>query len=132
MNHYAWKESFEALGDALERLEEVIDMPLDDRRIIADATIQRFEFTFELFWKTLKRVLLQEGIDAKTPKETLQKAFQLKWIDSEELWINMLRDRNETSHIYDEEKAKEIFEHIKVYFPSLKSAYELLSSKIKL
>lgn len=49
MNEYPWKESFESLGDALSRLEEAINLPLDDRRIILDATIQRFEFTFELF-----------------------------------------------------------------------------------
>lgn len=94
MTEFPWKESFESLGEALTRLEEVLAMPLDEKRIVLDATIQRFEFTFELFWKTLKRFLLVEGIETRSPRETLKKAYQIKWLDDEQLWLNMLHDRN--------------------------------------
>ncbi len=124
-----WQESFEALGDALTRLEEALELPLDKHGIVIDATIQRFEFTFELFWKTLKKFLYKEGLDAKTPREILQSAYQLKWIHNEKLWLNMLNDRNETSHIYDEAMAKRIYKNIKTYFPVLKKAYTFLNEK---
>jgi nucleotidyltransferase substrate binding protein (TIGR01987 family) len=67
---------------------------------LRDATIQRFEFVVELCWKTLKRCLLIEGIEAYTPKEVLKQAFQSHWLDSEKIWLEMLDDRNLMSHIY--------------------------------
>lgn len=123
------KESYDALGEALDRLTEALSIPLDKNGIVIDATIQRFEFTFELFWKTLKKFLFKEGIDVKTPRETLQTAYQLKWIHHEKHWLNMLNDRNETSHIYDEAMAKRIYKNIKTYLPILKEAYNFLSEK---
>lgn len=129
MKKNPWKESFNALGDALDRLEEALDMTPDKHGIVFDATIQRFEFTFELFWKTLKRFLLKEGIEVKTPRETLQMAYQLKWIHHEKKWLNMLNDRNETSHIYDEAMAKRIYKNIKTYLPLLKETYALMNEK---
>jgi nucleotidyltransferase substrate binding protein (TIGR01987 family) len=68
-----------------------------------DATIQRFEFTFELLWKTLRRFLQQEGVDTASPKNTLRHAYRRGILDQEQLWLDMLRDRNRSSHVYDEE-----------------------------
>jgi nucleotidyltransferase substrate binding protein (TIGR01987 family) len=127
MKKNPWKESFQSLGEALDRLEEALAMTPDEHQILVDATIQRFEFTFELFWKTLKRFLQKEGIDTATPRETLQRAYQIKWIHNEQQWLNMLNDRNSTSHIYDEEMAKLIYKRIKGYFPLLKEAYLFLT-----
>lgn len=128
MKKKPWQESFEALGDALERLEEALKTPLDKHGIVIDATIQRFEFTFELFWKTLKKFLLKEGVEAKTPRETLQTAYQLEWINDESIWLTMLNDRNETSHIYDEAMAKRIYKNIAGYLPLLKKTYSFLAT----
>ena len=130
MKKFPWIESFRSLNDAISRLEEAVVMPLDEHRIIIDATIQRFEFTFELFWKTLKRFMSLEGVETKTPRETLKKAFQFEWIDNEEMWLSMLADRNEMSHVYDEEKAKEIFCRIQKYAPIFRSVYSMLSEKL--
>ena len=77
-----------------------------------DGLIQRFEFTFELAWKSLKEYLETEGYsDVKTPKEVLKKAYAIDIIDSED-WITMLEDRNMTSHIYQEETAIAISKRI--------------------
>lgn len=127
MKKKPWEESFEALGDALNRLEEALNIPPDKHGIVIDATIQRFEFTFELFWKTTMKFLYREGIEVKTPRATLQTAYQLKWINNEKQWLTMLNDRNETSHIYDEAMAKRIYKNIKAYFPILKEAYSKIS-----
>ena len=131
MKKFPWIESFHSLNDAISRLEEAVVMPLDEHRIIIDATIQRFEFTFELFWKTLKRFMFLEGVETKTPRETLKKAYQFEWIDDEEIWLNMLADRNEMSHVYDDDKAKEIFAHIQKYAPIFRSVFLMLSEKLK-
>ena len=128
MSQYHWEESFRSLGDAISRLEEVLDTPLDDHRVVIDATIQRFEFTFELLWKNLKRFLSKEGIEVRSPRETLKKAYQLHWLDNEEVWLKMMHDRNATCHIYDEDKAHEIYERIRLYTSLIKSVYEKLES----
>lgn len=78
-----------------------------------DGVIQRFEFTFELFWKTLKIFLAYKGIETKTPRDSLKEAFRINLIEDEELFLNMLEDRNKTSHIYDESTADDIFVRIK-------------------
>ena len=66
------------------------------------------------------------GILTNTPKEALKKAYAANWLHNETAWLQMLKDRNETSHVYNEEKAKEIYQHIKEYFPELKKTYEFL------
>jgi len=78
-----------------------------------DGVIQRFEFTFELFWKTLKIFLAYKGIETRTPRDSLKEAFRINLIEDEKLFLNMLEDRNKTSHIYDESTADDIFIRIK-------------------
>ncbi|WP_446899007.1 HI0074 family nucleotidyltransferase substrate-binding subunit [Clostridium sp. LBM24168] len=82
--------------------------------LLRDVLIQRFEFTFELAWKTLKEVFEDEGlIGLNSPKSVLREAFSAGLIEDEKLWINMLKDRNSTSHMYSESNAVEISENIK-------------------
>jgi hypothetical protein len=59
-----------------------------------DGTIQRFEFTFELFWKALRRFLQREGIDTGSPRSTLRHTYRRGLLDHEQLWLDMLDDRN--------------------------------------
>ncbi len=125
MSNYKIKQSLENLGKALVRLEEGINTSHPDSLLI-DGTIQRFEFVIELYWKTLKRLLLAEGIETNTPRETLKQAFQSKWLEDETAWLQMLQDRNETSHIYNEATAVRIFNDIKKYYPELSSVYKKL------
>ena len=71
-----------------------------------DGTIQRFEFTTELAWKTVREYLLNEGMtDINTPKSVMKEAFAAGVIDDEQGWLQILNDRNGTSHIYDESRA---------------------------
>ena len=116
------------LENALQRLNEAL-AETDDNPLIIDGTIQRFEFTIELFWKTLKRLLDLNNIQALTPKETLKQAYKIGWLKDEEKWLQMYKDRNQTSHVYNEDKAKEIYEHIKKNINELNETYELLKKE---
>lgn len=78
-----------------------------------DGVIQRFEFTFELLWKTLRLFLREQGIEAKTPKDCLKESFRIGWLKDEGIFAGMLEDRNNTSRVYSEAKAAGIFERIK-------------------
>ncbi len=109
---------------ALISLEQIYLKPPSDDRSIIDATIQRFEFTFELFWKLLKIFLNNKGIQVNYPKDVLKEAFSAGLLDDEFTWLNMLKDRNLTSHTYDEALANNIFAHIRLYVPILRKTFD--------
>ncbi|MCK5583897.1 MAG: nucleotidyltransferase substrate binding protein, partial [Elusimicrobiales bacterium] len=73
--------------------------------LFVDGTLQRFEFTFETSWKAMKKFLLVEGFDCVSPRDCLKKAFQSGYIKNEKIWLDMIKDRNLSSHIYDEKDA---------------------------
>jgi nucleotidyltransferase substrate binding protein (TIGR01987 family) len=120
--------SLRNLSRALDRLGEALEVP-ESNTLAIDGTIQRFEFALELFWKTLKRLLAEEGVETSTPKETLRKAFQVGWLNDEAAWLEMLSDRNTTSHIYDEETAKRIYGNIRRNYPEMVSVFEIIEDK---
>lgn len=101
-----------------------------DAPLAIDGTIQRFEFALELTWKTLKRALEFEGIEAGTPRDTLRQAFSVGWIGHEDLWLSMLKDRNEASHLYDQDKALAIYKRIAEYAPVIRSALEKCQQRL--
>lgn len=99
---------------ALLRLKESIaDFDKMKNMSVRDGAIQRFEFTTELSWKTMREYLLSENvIDINSPKSVLRAAFDMKLIVDEEGWRSILNDRNQTSHLYDEDNANQIFQRI--------------------
>lgn len=105
------KLALQKLQDAFKKLKEGAEDARDE--LDKDGVIQRFEFTFELLWKCLKIYLLQEGIDSKTPRDSLKSAFKIGIIENEAAYLDMLEDRNKTSHIYDSVEAEKIFERVK-------------------
>lgn len=115
------KELYSDFKNALERLEEALGEHLSKGAIVVDGTIQRFEFTFELAWKLAKFILAYNGIEAETPRAVIKEAFKAKFISDGDGWIDMLEDRNKTSHIYDEKQALKIYKKIKAsHFDLLK------------
>lgn len=98
--------------------------------IAIDGTIQRFEFTLELFWKTLKRLLEYGGInDARNPRAVLKRAYAERWLDDEKAWIKMLEDRNLLSHLYNERVALEIYPRISDHLVRMRSVYDRLRAE---
>ena len=100
--------------NALNRLEDALKKDLDDD-IIIDGIIQRFECTFEQAWKVMKLYLEDQGIldEALAPRSTIKCAYKHKLIDDGDIWIEMMLDRNRTSHMYDESTAVSIVGHVK-------------------
>jgi len=118
---------FQQLDNALKRLEEVVVLPLSPQKYEIDLTIHRFEFTIELFWKALRKKLIDEyGVNVNSPKPVLQEAYLNQLIEHEEIWIAMLHDRNLTSHTYKEALALKIYENIKKHTPFLRKSLNQL------
>lgn len=107
----ALRYALSKLENAYVTLKEGIDSATNE--LEKDGAIQRFEFSFELLWKTIKIFLRDSGIEVKTPKESLREAFRVGWIKEEKIFLDMLEDRNMTSHIYDKETSEKIFWRIK-------------------
>jgi nucleotidyltransferase substrate binding protein (TIGR01987 family) len=77
--------------------------------------IHYFEFTYELAWKTLKRVLSGRGKDLNSPKPIFREAALEKLIEDPELWFDFTKDRNETIHIYNKLVANNIFKDLHLF-----------------
>ena len=108
------ENKFKSFQTALERLREAINIYKKDKHpVLLDGTIQRFEFTVELAWKLLKEYLESEKFgEFNSPKSVVKEAFKIGLLEDGEIWLDMLDDRNLTSHTYDEEIAKEIYRNI--------------------
>ncbi|OGS00421.1 MAG: hypothetical protein A3G41_03295 [Elusimicrobia bacterium RIFCSPLOWO2_12_FULL_59_9] len=113
MNRERIKEIYLDYKKALERLKAALNEDTAKGSIIVDGTIQRFEFCFELAWKLAKALLSFGGIEAGTPRMVVKEAHQANLIKDGQGWIDMLEDRNKTSHIYDEKQALRIYKKIK-------------------
>ena len=130
------KNKFKNLTNALNRLKEVLENKDTEFTIKRDSTIQRFEFTIELFWKFLKTYMEEMGVNeeaVKFPRDILVKSYENDLITDENVWINMMFDRNKTSHIYDEEEVNKIYYNIEHdYFPIMRDNYESIKKKLEL
>lgn len=133
METLVWKDYFESLGNAIDRLSEILhEKNINKNEYMRDATIKRFEFVIELFWKALKKILAYEKIESTGPRDVLSKSFQIRLIDDEAIWLHMIDDRNNSSHVYRVEDAIRIFESIKDYHPILVKTYEKIKSQYQL
>lgn len=129
-----WKQRFENF----ERAFVLLRSALDGRRLDSfselelEGLVQRFEYTFELAWKTLKDYLESSGVvlDQITPKSVIKAAFAAKLVPDGQIWIDMLSHRNLMSHTYDAQKFKEAVVAIADrYLGTLDQAYLLLKGQ---
>jgi len=80
-----------------------------------DGAIQRFEFTYELAWKTMKRILAFKGLDVTSPRDVFREAAKQKLIDNPSAWFEFIKKRNLTVHTYNQDCADEIFESLPLF-----------------
>ena len=117
------------LNTALSRLDLALAQPVNE--FVRDSSIQRFEFTFELFWKSLKAYAEESGLEAFSPRDSIRITFQLGVIQESPEWFRMLEDRNLTSHTYNEATADSIYSHLPTYTQLVRQALEELTRRAK-
>lgn len=121
------KESqLEDLQKAAKRLQEALEREKDD--IVRDAVIQRFEFTFELTWKTLVTILRENAMEFKGVKTVLRDAARLGLIEDIEAWFSYLEARNLTTHTYDLEVAEKVYQKAKEFSTALQTLLPKLTN----
>jgi nucleotidyltransferase substrate binding protein (TIGR01987 family) len=110
-----WLQRFDNYKKALVQLQNAVDLAGDRAlsNLEGQGLIQAFEFTHELAWKTLKDFLHEKGnTGIYGSKDTIRQAFNLGLIKEGASWMDMIKNRNRTSHTYNEETAHEIIQAI--------------------
>lgn len=125
-----------SLEKALSSLEQAIVRsqrePMDEE--VRDSVIQRFEYSYELSWKMLKRQL---EIDSPTPvsidamgfKEMIRESAERGLINNPESWFEYRRQRNMTSHTYNEAQAKQVYKTALVFIQDAKTLLQNLKQR---
>lgn len=128
-----WQQRFNNFENAHKNLIEMLGLLNKEpsNKAYKLAVIQSYEMDIELAWKTLKDYLNYLGYQIQTPREVIKQAFAIEIIEEGEIWLQMLEDRNLTSHIYDEAKAQEVVDSInKTYFTKLDFLYKFLKGNL--
>jgi len=115
------------LRKALKTLKEITREPYSV--VVRDAAIQRFEYTFEAFWKFLRDYLREaEGIRCNSPKSCFREAMGAGLISEEQSMtcLEMTDDRNLTSHTYIETVADQIYGKIGSYCKLMEEIFNLV------
>ena len=122
-----WEDFHRALG----RLQVALEKDADSDDMYLDATIQRFEFCFELAWKLMKAVLGYEGIEANSPRSCIREGWKQGLISNAEAWLEMMEKRNLSAHTYDENAAREIYHDVKEWYVGLlESLYHSMDGRL--
>ena len=115
-----WEDFHRALG----RLQAALEKDADSDDMYLDATIQRFEFCFELAWKLMKAVLEYEGIEANSPRGCIREGGKQGLIPDAQEWLEMMEKRSLSLHTYDENTAREIYREVKARYVVLLEALD--------
>lgn len=110
------EERIETARRALATLDELAHEP--PGKIVRDAAIQRFEYSFEAVWKAAQLGLRERfGVELASPKPVIRASFENGLLDEEaaRTALAMVDHRNLTAHTYNESLADEIFAAIPVY-----------------
>lgn len=124
-------ESYNAFRKAYLKLSEFIEK--DDKSEVSKAAIiHAYEYTFELWWKTVQKYLEYVGsVEDYGPSATIKNAFQYNLLEDGQIWMDMLRDRNLTAHTYKEDIANDIYGRIiTLHIKALKEFVENFDNKI--
>jgi nucleotidyltransferase substrate binding protein (TIGR01987 family) len=123
-----WKQRFDNFDRAFILLREVRERGVASlSQLEKEGAIQRFEFAFELAWKTLKDYLEEQGVvlEPVTPRNVIKEAFAAKLLDDRQVWIDMMLHRNLLSHTYDFKTFETVLDAVEHrYFPALDRLHE--------
>lgn len=124
-----FQKAYEKFADVVDRKDEFYKEGYSD--IYLDLVVKRFEFTYEMSWKCIKRYLDYIGIECNSPRGCFKEAFSQKIIGDEAIWIDMIEQRNLSSHVYDEGEIKEILYKIVDYKNAFHGLLQTMKERLK-
>lgn len=123
-------KKFDQYVSHLRILSRAFDEDLTNDFIVS-GIIDKYYIQFELGWKVLKELLRYEGAnqaETGSPREIIKTAYAYYDFIDESVWLGMLRDRNDTTHIYNEEAARQLVSKV---LDSYIHEFQVLEMKIK-
>lgn len=144
-----WEQRFSNFARAMEKFQQSVEYIhnnyAEDKKqdfenedlisvldeLVKEGLIQRFEYTHELAWKVMKDYAEYQGNSTiGGSRDASREALQLKLITEGDVWMDMIKSRNKTSHTYNEETANEIYVKIlKEYFPAFVNFQSIMEEK---
>lgn len=124
---YNGKISIEKLLLARCKLKEFLSA--DKSTMSITASIKAFEYTYELAWKALRKVLIDvygNRSFAESPRPTFHKAFENNLIKDLNFWMSCIEKRNETSHCYEDEMSEDVYNFLPDFLIELNKVIEIL------
>lgn len=147
-NDMRWEQRFSSYNKALKKLTEAVNLLQEDfaendiefdikstdkvlEEVVKEGLIQRFEYTFEVAWNVMKDYAVFQGnAEIGGSRDAIRFAFASNLITNGDGWMDMLKSRVKTSHIYNEETAHEIYlKIIDEYYTAFLDFQKLMESK---
>lgn len=127
-------KKYESYMSNLRVLQKADQEDLNNEFIIS-GIIDRFSLQFELGWKVLKELLKYEGksiANTGSPREIIKAAYTIYDFIDEEIWLSMLRSRNDMTHIYNGEAAAKLVQTIlDKYIPAFETVGQGISLRYR-
>jgi nucleotidyltransferase substrate binding protein (TIGR01987 family) len=122
-----FEEKLATFEQALKTFKEsLLENPSQLER---DGSIQRFEYCYDLAWKTLKHLLEKRGVmDLNSPKSVFVAAYSEKIIDDELIWATIIAKRNLSVHTYNQKLADSLFAELPLYYNAMYLLLEVMSN----
>ena len=122
-------ENFNRAYELFQRMYNMhVNNPEDEAYRLA--LVQCFEIVFEISWKLMKDYLKIKGSDEPTtPNDTFKAMFASENLPNAQVWIDMTKDRNFSSHEYNMKKFDEIIEKIDTKYYNAINEFYLWVSK---
>jgi len=130
-----WLYRFDNLTRALILLREAVQLQAEQELsdLEQEGLVQRFEYCWELAWKTMKDYLEHHGVVlvAVTPRHVIKEAIAMRLITQGESWMNALDAHNKLSHIYSQNVFSDVTKDIEAtYLGLFEALYETLLDAI--
>ncbi|SCX76330.1 nucleotidyltransferase substrate binding protein [Alkaliphilus peptidifermentans] len=122
-----WRQRYENFNKAYMKLHAAV-VDIEKLSVLEkEGLIQRFEYTFELAWKTLKDYLEAKEVEARFPRDVIKAAFHYELIKDGDVWMDMLEKRNILAHTYNEERFNFALKKIKEeYYYAISQVHDYL------
>ena len=124
------QQSIEYIREDYQNEEDNLDEVLDE--MMKEGLIQRFEYTHELAWNVMKDYAYYQGnTEIGGSRDATREPFKMNLIKNGHLWMEMIQNRNRTSHTYDKETAEEIYAAIiNQYYDAFEDFKKTLQEKL--
>ena len=129
-----WRHRFRNFSRAYSLLSEALEREIEDlNQLEREGVVQRFEYTFELAWKTLKDHLECSGVilNPVTPRNIFQEATSAGLVMDSQVWEDMIKDRNKMSHRFDCDLFEEVLANVRGnYLSAFRELYQRLGAEM--